>query len=109
MRIEDKFKKAGMEDVYDGVYRFISNETHNMITLLRGRQLDLNADVPFIRGFRKWSYKELLPFVDAVVATLYSSSVNLLTALSRPLPSELEKVPEKIKIFRDAALDAPQR
>ncbi len=37
MSIEQKFRRAGMQDIYDGVYRTISSYCHNNVTGLLGR------------------------------------------------------------------------
>ena len=48
---EQKFKMAGMSDIYDGVYRFLSLQTHSKLSALMARHGSPYSDEPKFTAF----------------------------------------------------------
>lgn len=97
----DAFKRAGMEDAYRAVYGRLSRESHNNISALSERHLELSGD----GDFNLVIYRDLKPAdfeveLDSAAGVLIGSGVRVHQHFGSPATPALEALQSKLFSYR---------
>ncbi|MEO5322843.1 DUF5677 domain-containing protein [Mesorhizobium sp. CC13] len=98
LTIFDKFKKAGVENVYRSYYNMLCADAHNDVRALVDRHLEVNGDDFEVVGYREVTLPDFEPILDSAAGSLMEAT-DVVHAYSK---SGLD---EEVKALR-AELDA---
>jgi hypothetical protein len=73
LRIKDRFKQAGLEELYDSVYALLCQHSHNNLNVLENRHLIRDGDDLKVAYFQSWSAIDILKYVDTIGGTVAGS------------------------------------
>lgn len=102
LRIHQKFERAGLSELYDGVYAMLCTDAHSNRSVLVARHVEPLGDEDFrVSYYKPASESELLAFMDSSAGLLQDASERAYKALECEVPAKLRARLNELAVVRD--------
>lgn len=102
LRIRKKFERAGLRELYDGVYAMLCTDAHSNRSALVSRHVEPLGDEDFrVSYYKPPSQQDLLAFLDSAAGLLQDATERVYAALECELPARLRARLDELAVVRD--------
>jgi hypothetical protein len=100
MSARQRFKRAGLEDLYEGPYAHLCSHSHNNLSALESRHLRQSTTGPEIWYFQRPTNDDVQLIVDTLAGILANSIANIVQLIEGQNPPDLPEIQHKLSEVR---------
>ena len=107
LRIHEKFERAGVRELYDGVYAMLCTDAHSNRSALVSRHVEPLGDEDFrVSYYKPASEWDLLAFLDSSAGLLEDATERAYMTLECEVPAKLRARLDELAVVRDSYCSA---
>jgi len=100
LKVEERFKRADMEDEYRSLYNFLSRDAHSNISALIGRHYEIDGDDFSVTYYRDVPIQSLVVYIDSVAGILVKSAGMIHGLFKTGTIKEIKALDKKLSVLR---------
>lgn len=99
LKIEDKFRRAGLTHEYTTIYAELCSHSHNTIQALRGRHIEMNENNYGVIFYRLTSLDEVEHYLGIACTLLLNATESVHAFLNNPCAEQINEIKNRVDAF----------